>query len=206
MANPLADVWFENARVGQRARLLTLPCETEGRRFVLEYVNRAFSGRDAVPSHLHPTYTETFEILSGRARYRLGRGERTAMAGDRVVLPAGVAHVHPWNDGAEELHVRQTAIATPSDMAGLTASLQAAITLFGLATAGRVNARGMPGLLQLAVLADETIPATYLAGVPRGVQRVAFRALARLGRTRGYRTAYPEYGVVPGGPATPAPA
>jgi len=40
------------------------------------------------------------------------------------------------------------------------------------------------------------MPATYLAGLPRGVQHLAFGGLAALGRALGYRTAYPEYGVL----------
>ena len=189
-------IWFENTLMGQRARLVTLPSETGGRRFVLEYINRPFTGEHAVPSHLHPVYTETFEILAGRARYRLGTDERRAGPGDRIVLPAGVAHVHPWSDSDEELHVRQTAEAEPPDLLGLTASLQAAITIFGLARAGKVNQKGLPGLLQLAVLVDATMPATYLAGPPILLQRLLFKALGSLGRLLGYRTAYAEYGVL----------
>jgi mannose-6-phosphate isomerase-like protein (cupin superfamily) len=192
----MPDTWFENARMGQKARLLTLPGETGGRSFVLEYVNRPFAGEYAVPAHVHPTYAETFEILAGRARYRLGREERTAEAGERLVLPAGVTHVHPWSDSAEELHVRQTAEADPPDLRGLVASLQGAITIFGLAGAGKVNERGLPNPLQLAVIAATTIPGTYLAGPPRPLQRVLFRALGGVGRALGYRAAYAEYGVL----------
>ena len=143
----MCDVWFENPPMGQRIRMLTLPGETGGRRFVLEYVNRPFAGRFAFLPHLHPTYTETFEILAGRARYLRAGKEHSAAAGDRVVLPPGVVHVHPWSDSDDELHVRQTADAEPPDARGLTASLQAAVTIFGLARAGKVNAKGAPSFL-----------------------------------------------------------
>ena len=174
MIETITQVWFENPPMGQRARLVTLPSQTGGRSFVLEYVNRPFTGQFAVPPHQHPNYTETFEILAGRARYRLGSAERTAGPGDRVVLPAGVAHVHPWSDSDEELHVRQTAEANPPDLRGLNASLQGAITIFGLAGAGRVDGKGVPNLLQVAVIIRDTMPATYLAGVPILLQRVVF--------------------------------
>jgi mannose-6-phosphate isomerase-like protein (cupin superfamily) len=191
-----ADLWFENPPMGQRARLITLPAETGGRSFVLEYINQPYTGQYAVPPHLHPTYSETFEILSGQARYRLGREVHEAGPGARVVLPAGVSHVHPWSISAEELHVRQTAEADPPDQRGLTASLQGAITIFGLAGAGKVNRRGIPDLLQVAVIIRDTMPATYLAGVPIPLQRALFGGLAALGRALGYATAYPEYGVL----------
>ena len=43
------EIWFENPRVGRRSRILTLPRETGGRTFVVEYVNRPFGGKNAVP-------------------------------------------------------------------------------------------------------------------------------------------------------------
>ena len=124
----MIDRWFENAPMGQRARLLTLPGETGGRSFVLEYVNRPRTGRYAVPAHVHPCVAERFEVLAGRARYRIGGEERSAEPGASLVFPPGVVHIHPWSDSDEELHVRQTAEAEPPDLAGLMASLQAAIS------------------------------------------------------------------------------
>jgi quercetin dioxygenase-like cupin family protein len=205
MAEALKERWFENAAMGHRARLVTLPSETAGRSFVLEYVNRPFAGEFAVPAHFHPATTETFEILQGRARYRIGGEERSAEPGERLILPAGMVHVHPWSASNEELHVRQVAVADPPDLAGLTASLQAAITIFGLATAGRVNSRGMPGLLQIAVLAETTMPATYVAGPPIAVQRLLIGGLAAIGRALGYRASYPEFGVLSAGQVAKAP-
>jgi quercetin dioxygenase-like cupin family protein len=190
------ETWFENPNVGQRSRIVTLPGETGGRQFVLEYINKPFAGEHAVPPHVHTGYLETFEILKGRARYRLGSETRTAVAGERVVMPPRVPHVHPWSDSAEELHVLQFADANPADLRGLNASLQAAITIQALAKAGRVNAKGLPNLLQLGVLIDTTMPATYLAGPPIAMQRVLFGALGWMGRLAGYKTAYPEYGVI----------
>jgi mannose-6-phosphate isomerase-like protein (cupin superfamily) len=196
VSTPIHQVWFENPKQGQRVRFLTLPAQTGGRGFTLEYVYRPFTGETAVPAHIHTAATETFEILAGEARYRLGRQEGSARRGDRIVLPAGVAHVHPWSVSAEELHVRQTTEVDSPDSAGLVASLQALVTLFGLASAGKVNDKGLPNLLQLAVLIRSTMPATYIAGIPIAAQRLLFGGLARVGQALGYRTAYPGYGVL----------
>jgi mannose-6-phosphate isomerase-like protein (cupin superfamily) len=196
VSTPIHQVWFENPKQGQRVRFLTLPAQTGGRGFTLEYVYRPFTGETAVPAHIHAAATETFEILAGEARYRLGRQEGSARRGDRIVLPAGVAHVHPWSVSADELHVRQTTEVDSPDSAGLVASLQALVTLFGLATTGKVNDKGLPNLLQLAVLIRSTMPATYIAGIPIVIQRTLFGGLAYLGHALGYRTAYPGYGVL----------
>jgi len=192
----IQQVWFENPKQGQKVRFITLPAETGGRGFTLEYVYRPFTGESAVPAHIHTAATETFDILSGEAKYRVGKKEGSARKGDRIVLPAGVAHVHPWSVSADELHVRQIAEVEQPDSAGLVASLQAAVTLFGLATAGKVNEKGLPNLLQLAVLIRSTMPATYIAGIPIAVQRTLFGGLARVGEALGYRTAYPAYGIL----------
>jgi quercetin dioxygenase-like cupin family protein len=196
MSTTSQQIWFDNPNVGQRSRFVTLPGETGGRQFVLEYINQPFAGEQAVPPHIHTAVTETFVILRGRARYRLGSETKTARAGSHVVMPPMVPHVHPWSDSDEELHVRQIAVASPADLEGLNAGIQAAITIQGLAKAGRVNSKGLPHLLQLGVLIDKTMPATYLAGPPMALQRVMFSLLGWLGRLAGYRTSYPEYGVV----------
>src|SRR5258706_1347686 len=177
MPNPLAETWFENVPMGQRPRLVILPVETGGRSFVREYINRPRMGKYAIPAHFHPTWTETFDILQGRARYRLGRQERDVGAGEQIILPPRIPHLHPWSASDEELLVRHTAIADPPALHGLTASLQAILTIFALAGQGRVNRRGAPSLLQLAVLAETTMPATYVPDLPPGIQRVVIRGL-----------------------------
>jgi mannose-6-phosphate isomerase-like protein (cupin superfamily) len=197
MTHALAETWFENVPMGQRTRLIRLPAETEGRSFVREYVNRPRMGKYAIPAHFHPTWTESFEILRGRARYRLGRKEAEVAAGDRVVLPPGISHLHPWSVSDEELQVRHTAVADPPDLRGLTASLQAILTIFCLASDGRATRRGSPRLFQLAVLAETTMPATFVPGAPPGIQRLAIGFLAAVGRGLGYRAEYPGYPVVP---------
>ena len=119
MSTASQQIWFDNPNVGQRSRFVTLPGETGGTRFVLEYIDQPFAGEQAVPPHIHTAVTETFEILEGRARYRLGSETKTAQAGDRVIMPPMVTHVHPWSDSDEELHVRQIAESSPPDLCRL---------------------------------------------------------------------------------------
>jgi uncharacterized cupin superfamily protein len=76
------DQWFDNPVTGQRTRIITFPHHNGGRRFALECIFQARSGRNALPRHVHPTSTETFEIIAGKAAYELGRIHRRYHSGD----------------------------------------------------------------------------------------------------------------------------
>jgi mannose-6-phosphate isomerase-like protein (cupin superfamily) len=62
------------------------------------------SGRRTGP-HLHPHAEERWEVIEGRAAFRIEGAEREAGPGDIVVAPAGVPH-EAWNPGAGEARVR----------------------------------------------------------------------------------------------------
>ena len=66
-------------------------------------------------------------------------------------------------------------------------------TLFGLANDGKVNAKGEPGLLQLAVIFDELGDLGRPVKPPRRSRRRCSRRSAALGRRRGLRARYAEY-------------
>ncbi len=64
---------------------------------------------------------------------------------------------------------------------------------FGLAQDGKVNRRGMPNLLQLAVFAREFDDVVQFTWPPPVVQRTLFALIAPLAKLLGYRGNYPEY-------------
>jgi len=66
-------------------------------------------------------------------------------------------------------------------------------TIFGLANAGRTNARGLPSPLQLALLAREFRDVIVFTRPPRAIQAPLFAAMGAIGRARGLRAVYPEY-------------
>jgi len=70
---------------------------------------------------------------------------------------------------------------------------EAIVTLWGLAAAGRTDATGAPGLLQLSLLAQEWDDQIRFASPPRWVQRVMVAVLGPIARLRGLRGAYPEF-------------
>src|SRR3954454_3441746 len=73
-------------------------------------------GRLVPLPHVHPTDVEVFEIVAGRARYRVGRHAYERDAPHTYGVPPGALHVHPANARAGELHVRQTVRPDPPDV------------------------------------------------------------------------------------------
>ena len=191
-----AGTWIENPVVGQRVLLTKLPSETGGRYFEMEYECRPFTGKGVLPLHYHPTCTERFNILTGKARYLLGKKEYTAGPGEQVIFPPMIQHLHPWRDSNEELRVRLVSEADPPDMAGLNAALNTGITLFGMARGGKVNKEGLPNPLQLIVSGNYTLPGACPPGLSVSAARAILAPLAMVGHLAGYRVTYPEYGEV----------
>jgi len=149
-----------------------------------------------IGEHLHPSIHERVLVVSGRMGVSVAGRERLLGPGEHVDLPAGVAHDW-WNagDGEAQFIVE----VTPGDRFELMIS-----TLFGLASDGRTNAKGMPNLLQIAVIAWEFDDVVRFVKPPRIVQRTLFGVLAPIGRALGYLPVYGKY-VRPHARVTPDP-
>lgn len=183
----------ENPILGIRILLCKTEVETGGTGFELEYFIQPHAGRESV-GHLHQWWTEQFEILSGSARYVLGGKELTAPPGAVLLFPPNITHIHPWNDGAHELHMRQIDRFDHPSPAAVRDTLNVYATLYGLARAGKVNKAGLPNPLQLAVMLHRLQRhGGYIAGIPPVVQRGLFGGLAGIGRVLGYQPSYPTY-------------
>ena len=65
-------------------------------------------------------------------------------------------------------------------------------TMFGLARLGYVNAKGMPPLLQLALIGREFSDVIVFRKPPPAVQRAVFGVLAPIASWRGYRATYAQ--------------
>jgi quercetin dioxygenase-like cupin family protein len=174
---------YENPVTGERAVIRVGTAETSGQRLVVDLFVRP-GGRVAA-EHYHPNMRERFTIVEGLIGMSAD-GERSVLArGTRVDVPPGMVHDW-WNAGTE---VAQVLLEIEP-----AARFEAAIrNSFGLAQDGRTDARGMPGLLQLALFAREFDDVIRFARPPRVVQRLLFALLAPLARLAGYKGSYPEY-------------
>jgi uncharacterized RmlC-like cupin family protein len=138
--------------------------------------------------HVHPTEVEVFDIVSGRARYRVGRGVSERDAPYTFGVPRGALHVHPANAGDTELHVRQIVRPDPPNR-GLAEGIERFFeTVFALEQRGAVFAIGVfKDPLQSAItLHDLLFPFAYLPWLPIGAQEALIGRLADAARGRGY--------------------
>src|SRR5215472_16171805 len=174
---------FENPVTGERAVVRIGTNQTAGELLVVDLYIRP--GGAVMGEHVHPAIEERFTVLRGHVGFRLSGRVATAEPGVTLLAPPVVPHDW-WNAGAEEALVRVG--VRPA------ARFEAMIfNAFGLAQDGKVNRRGMPNLLQLAVLAREFDDVLRFTRPPRVVQRALFGLLAPLAWLLGYRGSYPEY-------------
>jgi mannose-6-phosphate isomerase-like protein (cupin superfamily) len=168
---------IENPVTGERLVFHQTSADTRGERVVFETVVQP-DGFVAA-AHVHPFQEERFQVLAGTVGFRVGRRRFEAGAGERLVVPLGTAHRF-WNAGDEV--ARFLCEVRPA-----LQFEQLIETMFGLAAAGRTNRKGMPGPLQLAVVARHHFDDVRLPFPPAPVQRLGLALGAPLGRMLGYR-------------------
>jgi mannose-6-phosphate isomerase-like protein (cupin superfamily) len=184
----------ENPISHSRVTVLEGEAETGGRGWLLENRRPPHTGTD-VPEHLHLTWTETFEILSGTGTYKLNHELKTAAAGDVIVMPPRLPHIHPWNTGERELIYRQRTEYGSPDPHAMEDVLGALATRAELAREGKCDEHGRPrNPLQLAVsLKLLNKHGGYDASIPILVQDLLGNTLGTLGKMMGYRAVYQKF-------------
>ena len=181
MANP-GDT-YTNPVTGERA-VVRESDEAAGRALVDLYVS---PGGAVAAEHIHDNLIERFEVVEGRVGFKIDGREQIAEPGTKSEVAAGVPHDW-WNAGDTVAHV----VVELEGPAALRFE-QMLVTVFGLAHDGKVDAKGMPDPLQLALIAREFDDVIRFTKPPRAVQKVVFGVLAPLGRALGKRAVYDHH-------------
>jgi len=137
----------------------------------------AVPGAAVAGPHFHPGQHERFEVLDGIMGYRCADDRGELRVGGSVAVPPGVVHDW-WNAGDGDLRARVT-VVPPGRFAAMIAAV------WGLAVVGRTNAKGMPGPVDAALLAEAFGDEIVFARPPRAVQRALARTVAPIARRRG---------------------
>ena len=165
---------LRNTVSGEQLVFRRTAADTDGE--LLEF-DWCFAPGGSVGLHVHGSQEESFEILSGSARFRVGRRRLTAGPGEQLAVPPGA--VHGWgNAGEGELWARvqlRPALRTE----------QLFEDLFALEHEGGIDRKGRPKLLPLAMLLDQFREEIQVPWLPAPVQGRLLALLAALGRRRG---------------------
>ena len=169
---------IHNPVTGQRLRFLVTPDDSHGKLFRAEgmFPPGGFAGVE----HVHPRQDEHFEVLAGQAEFRVDGECHVLGPGETIVVPAGTAHTFA-NAGSGEMRVMF------EFRPGLSGTDRFYELYFAFAQAGRVNAKAMPGLLDIATVWGGTAAHAVLARPPAWVQHALFGALAPIARIAGRR-------------------
>ena len=163
--------------------MLTDPDDHPGRVLVAHLFVEP-GGRVVAP-HRHPVSRERFHVLRGEVGFLIGERERVLGAGEDAEIAPGTLHDW-WQVGDEEAQV--IVEVDPGDR-----FVEMVGTFFGLARDGKVDSRGLPRPLQLAVSARHYSDVAVVASPPPAVQHVLFSLLAPIGRLRGLQPSYERY-------------
>jgi len=177
---------LENPVSGQRLIFRKTAQDTGGESLEVESVyTKPTPSRP--PAHYHPRQEERFEVLAGRLNVLVDGQERTLQESEVLIVPPGGPH-EMWAAEAGTRVNWQTRPALKTE-----AFFE---TVWGLAKDGKVNDKGVPNLLRVALIAREYEDEFRLASPPWAVQRALFGLLAPVGRLLGYHVRYPyPYGV-----------
>jgi quercetin dioxygenase-like cupin family protein len=169
-----------NPVTGERLDFHRTSQETDGEYCSFDVYVEA--GGAVAAAHVHPFQTETFTVVSGTLGVKAGREKKEYAAGETVVIEPGTPHKF-WNAGTDTLRFR--AEVRPA------LQFESLIeTMFGLATDGKTNRKGMPNPLRLAVIAKHHFDVVRLPGIPAWMQKAALATGAPIGRLVGYQATY----------------
>ena len=171
---------LRNRVTGETLVVRTTSADTKGERVVVETFVEP-NGAVAA-AHVHPAQEERFEVLAGEVEFRLGKRKLVAKPGDRVLVPAGTPHRFR-NVGEETAHF----VCEVTPALGFEQLIE---TMFSLAEDGKVNKKGMPNPLRLAVIAKHHFGDVQLPFPPAWLQRLGLAFGAPLGRLLGFRATY----------------
>ncbi len=174
---------IHNPVIGHHITFLQTGTQTNGELLQIEYAVERPESNPAIPLHKHLNCAERFAVIHGKLGVVLNGSRQELGAGESVTIPPGTPHTF-WNASVDELRFI-TEVRPPGDLQTYWE------TVFGLAQDGKVQANGLPNLLQLAVvapLADSYDPRTPVA-VTKGLVTV----LGGIGRLLGYKARYPKY-------------
>jgi quercetin dioxygenase-like cupin family protein len=172
-----------NPLSGQTIKFITTAKDSNGEK--LEMISSWLPHSQKPVEHYHPNQEEYFKVIEGELTININRQIKVLKKGEVIHIPAGTAHVM-WNDSSK-LAVANWKVLPAYDTEYFLE------TGVGLAAAGKVGGNGMPGILQVSLLAQRFNKEFRLKKLPFFLQRILFGLLTPVALLNGKRSIYKEY-------------
>lgn len=174
---------IDNPVTKQRIVFLQTAKDTDGQLLEME---ASFGANSVEPAaHYHPFQEEDFTVLEGQLTVKMPTQIVVLKAGDSLHIASGLIHAM-WNPTNSTTVVNwQVRPAMNSEHLLETAA--------GLAKDGKVNKKGMPGILQVALMANKYSKVFRLSKPAFAVQKIVFAMLSPIASLAGLRADYEEY-------------
>jgi quercetin dioxygenase-like cupin family protein len=169
-----------NPLSGEQIMIRRTAAETDGA--VLDWELFLAPGGKVPSSHAHPEQTETFTVLEGRMKFRVGWRRVIAAAGESVRVPPGTVH-HFANAGP--ITARVAVESRPA-----LAMEELLETAAAMAQEQHAAGRGLPRPVELALFMADFEHEVRAPLLPARLVRPALRRLAALARRRGLDARY----------------
>lgn len=171
---------LHNPKTGQDIRFLQT-----GKSGILE-MESIYPAKSKEPApHYHPFQSEDFLVLEGALSVRIDGAVKIIKKGDSLHIPPNKIH-SMWNNTSGQTVVNwkvQPPLKTEYFLE----------TVCGLAQDNKTNQQGMPGILQVALLANHFSREFRLSAPPFFLQKLLFLLLTPFALVLGYRPLYKKY-------------
>jgi len=175
---------IENPVSGERIVIRETGEQNEGRLLVFDLYLPP--GGHVPAGHAHPQQEETFAVIEGRMRFRLGRRTIVARQGETIVIPRGQPH---WfgNDGEGVAHA-QVEVRPALRMEEFFEMTEA------ISRAGHFPGTRLPRISDTALMLLEFRHEVAIPRVPSFLVNAVLSPLAWLARRRNRRNGSPRKG------------
>jgi quercetin dioxygenase-like cupin family protein len=170
-----------NPKTGQTIKFLQTAKDTDGRLLEMEATFRPHS--EEPPTHYHPLQEEKFSIITGQLTVRINGKLKMFLQGDQFTIPKNTDH-SMWNASGLPTMVNwkvSPALNTESFFE----------TTIAFAREGKTDKKGMPNILQVALIANKYNKIFRLSRPPFLMQKILFSILTPFAYLAGYRSTTP---------------
>ena len=174
---------INNKKNGQQIKFIHTSDDSGGELLEMESLFQPHS-TEPVP-HYHPSQEELFTVLEGEISVRINGQVKILKQNDTLRIKKKQVH-SMWNHSTSAAKVNWKVMPALDTEYFLENGV-------GIANEKKTNDQGMPGILQVALLANRFSNVFRIARPPYAVQKILFGILTPFSYLAGYRPCYKKF-------------